>query len=344
MIRKTPKILKYQQLKLNEVASAIIKKYPAALLARAVSYLYTKETKASFQIEREEPDQTRAELFIQLLRLAEKKSFWHKDELIDLQNRIVDQRFAAKDYRNFQNYVGETHAFGKERIHFICPKPEDVTRLMEGLIETASQCVNQKFDPVLFAAIIAFGFVFIHPFDDGNGRIHRFLIHNILALNGFTPAGVIFPVSAAMLQQMPKYDHTLESFSNVLLPLINYSLNDLGEMVVHGETSRFYSYVDFTFICEQLYEFIESTVTDQLPAELNFLARYDAAKKSVRSIVDMPDRLIDLFIKTCATNQGKLSNAKRKSHFSMLTDEEITHMEQGIALALREFEDISRLE
>ena len=334
----------FSDMKLNEMASTTIKKYPEALLARAVSYLYTKETKASFQIEREEPEHTRAELFIHMLRLAEKKSFWHKDELIDLQNKIVDERFAAKDYRDFQNYVGETHAFGKERIHYACPKPADVPRLMDGLIETACQCDDQKFDPVLFAAIMAFGFVFIHPFDDANGRIHRFLIHNILALQGFTPPGVIFPVSAAMLQQMRKYDNTLESFSNALLPLITYSLNDHGEMEVHGETSRFYSYIDFTFICEQLYEFIENTVVDQLPAELNFLARYDAAKRSARSIVDMPDRLMDLFIKTCATNQGKLSKSKRKSHFSMLTDEEITSMEQKIAFALQEFEDISRLD
>lgn len=36
------------------------------------------------------------------------------------------------------------------------------------------------YDPVL-AAGIAFGFVFIHPFEGGNGRIHRYLIHHVLA-------------------------------------------------------------------------------------------------------------------------------------------------------------------
>ncbi len=29
--------------------------------------------------------------------------------------------------------------------------------------------------------------------EDGNGRIHRFLIHNILARRGFTPKGVMHP-------------------------------------------------------------------------------------------------------------------------------------------------------
>ena len=41
--------------------------------------------------------------------------------------------------------------------------------------------------PVVHAAAIAFGFVFVHPFEDANGRIHRFLIHNILARSRFTP-------------------------------------------------------------------------------------------------------------------------------------------------------------
>ena len=41
---------------------------------------------------------------------------------------------------------------------------------------------------------------FCTPFEDGNGRIHRFLIHNILARQGFTPEGVMFPISAPMLK------------------------------------------------------------------------------------------------------------------------------------------------
>ncbi len=44
----------------------------------------------------------------------------------------------------------------------------------------------------------------------------------------------------------------------------------------------------------------------------------------------MPDRLIDLFIKSCTANNGKLSKGKRSSHFSMLTDEEIKRIEQEL--------------
>ena len=35
---------------------------------------------------------------------------------------------------------------------------------------------------------------------DGNGRIHRFLMHHVLAKRGYSPDGVIFPISAAILR------------------------------------------------------------------------------------------------------------------------------------------------
>jgi Fic family protein len=46
---------------------------------------------------------------------------------------------------------------------------------------------------------------------DGNGRIHRFLIHNILARRKFTPEGLMFPVSAVMLKNPADYDASLEA-------------------------------------------------------------------------------------------------------------------------------------
>ncbi len=73
---------------------------------------------------------------------------------------------------------------------------------MEGLIASHERMGSGGVSAVIHAAAVAYGFVFLHPFEDGNGRIHRFLIHNILARHGFTPAGIIFPVSASMLKKM----------------------------------------------------------------------------------------------------------------------------------------------
>jgi Fic family protein len=57
----------------------------------------------------------------------------------------------------------------------------------------------QGLDAVLAAAVLAFGFVYIHPFEDGNGRLHRYLMHHVLAERGFNPPGLVFPVSAVIL-------------------------------------------------------------------------------------------------------------------------------------------------
>ncbi len=48
------------------------------------------------------------------------------------EDKIHVPRFFEPDYRSNQNYVGETLARGKEKIHFACPKQEDLTDLMEG--------------------------------------------------------------------------------------------------------------------------------------------------------------------------------------------------------------------
>jgi hypothetical protein len=106
----------------------------AELLKRALGYLYTKETESSFEIEPINPTSARTERFVALLQLAEQKDFCEEMPLIELQNRIVDSRFRDSDYRMNQNYVGETIARQKEKIHFACPKPEDLADMMEGLI------------------------------------------------------------------------------------------------------------------------------------------------------------------------------------------------------------------
>ncbi len=78
--------------------------------------------------------------------------------------------------------------------------------MMDGLLECQRRMESTPLDAVVQAAVAAFGFVFVHPFEDGNGRIHRLLIHLVLSRNAFTPKGVIFPVSAVMLQRRHEYD------------------------------------------------------------------------------------------------------------------------------------------
>lgn len=330
-VRRTELLTQFEQSNLTERSCKIIEGYPVDLLKRALAYLYTKESKSSFEIEHIKSSANRTERFVALLQLAEKEDFFLKPALIDLQNRIVDERFKDHDYRTNQNYVGESIAWQSERIHFVSPKPDDLVGLMDGMIAAHGRMgTAEALHPVAHAAVIAYGFVFMHPFEDGNGRIHRFLIHNILVRRGFTPAGIMFPVSAVMLKRRENYDTSLEAFSKPLMPLIEYELNEQGRMTVHNETADFYRFPDLTPQTEALFEFIRETIEVELVEELRFLVNYDKIRRAIQEVVDMPDRLIDLFIRCCLQNRGSLSRRKREELFAMLKDDEVAKMEAAV--------------
>jgi hypothetical protein len=329
-VRRTHTLSDFQNADFTERCKKVVSAYSPELLKRALSYLYTSETKSSFEIEHIEPSATRTERFIAMLQLAEKEDFCEKAHLIDLQNRIVDPRFQDSDYRKVQNYVGESVVWQREKVHFACPKPGNLESLMGGLIAAHERMDTGSVPPGVHAAAIAYGFVFLHPFEDGNGRIHRFLIHNILARHGFTPEGIMFPISASMLKNPTEYNASLEAFSRLLMPLVEYTLDEDARMIVNNDTARWYAYIDMTPQAEALFRFIEHTIDTELVEELSFLATYDEAKSSIQNIVDMPDRQIDLFIRFCLQNNERLSARKRDSHFEFLTDDEIARMEEAI--------------
>ena len=49
----------------------------------------------------------------------------------------------------------------------------------------------------------------------------------------------------------------------------------------------------------------------------------------------MPDRQIDLFIRFCLQNDGRLSARKRASQFDSLSNQEIASMEHAVQSAYR---------
>jgi Fic family protein len=332
-VRRSDTLRSYETADLPGRCRQVVAGYSAELLKRALGYLYAKETKSSFEIEHIKPTSTRTERFVALLQTAEQEDFCRKEQLIEIQNQIVDARFRDSDYRSSQNYVGETVAWQEERIHFACPKPEDLADLMDGLIAAHERMNTGGVSAVIQAAVIAYGFVFLHPFEDGNGRIHRFLIHNILARRGFTPKDVMFPISAVMQKKTSDYHASLEAFSRHLMPLVEYSLDENGHMSVHNDTAIWYRFSDMTPQAEALFRFIDQTIDTELANELAFLANYDKTKKAIQEIVDMPDRRIDLFIRFCLQNNGRLSARKRANHFDFLSDEEILLLEQAVQSA-----------
>jgi hypothetical protein len=201
---------------------------------------------------------------------------------------------------------------------------------MAGLIAADGRLREAAIHPVIHAAAIGYGFVFTHPFEDGNGRIHRFLIHNVLAIRRFTPQEIIVPVSAAMLRDPQAYDASLEAFSRPLLEIVDYSLDAEGQMTVRSDRSEWYRFPDLTRQAEALFRFVEQTIERDLPEELAFLKGYDRTKRLMQEVVDLPARKLDLFIRLCQQNGGTLSAAKRQSHFPLLRDDEIARLEDAV--------------
>lgn len=185
------------------------------------------------------------------------------------------------------------------------------------------------------AAILSFGFVFLHPFEDGNGRIHRFIIHYVLSKTKFTPENMLFPVSAVMLKNIRKYDEILESFSLPLLMVIDdYDLNDQAILTVLSDTKIHYQYIDYTVFAEYLFACIETTIESDFKEELNFIERYDKTKQAIQTIVDMPDLRIDRAIRCIVENKGTLGEKMKRTYFKELSQEEINAIERIVQLEM----------
>lgn len=302
---------------------------PPDLFRRAIDYLYFKESKSSYDIERETATPDREARFVEALKragTAPAADSLSKQHLAEIQSIIVEPRFAHENFRTWQNYVGQNMMGRAQRIHYVCPPGPFVHSLMAGLAESATK--SSGVNSVVRAAVISFGFVFIHPFEDGNGRLHRFLIHDTLAHDKFVPDGMILPVSAYMLHNPGEYDAALEHFSKPLSQLANYTLNHEDEMTVNNPdmVEGYYRFPDLTSQVEYLFHAVEQTITTELIAEVLFLQHYDEAREKIRMIVDLPDRQLDLMIKLLHQNNGILSKIKR-SRFEHLTDDEIKRIE-----------------
>ena len=325
---KTSKLENYISLKLDEKTSEEIKDLHKDLLLRTSAFLLLKDSKASFAIEGESPAQTRTARWGRAIGQAGTKPL-SKDELKRLQQIVIeDTRFTKMGYRTEGGFVGEHDRKTGEPIpEHISAKWQDVEKLMEGLLETAKLLEKSNFHPVLSAAKIAFGFVFIHPFVDGNGRIHRYLIHHLLSAMNYTPQGMIFPVSAAMLEKLNDYRNTLEKYSYPLLEFIEWKKSEDNNIDVLNETIDYYRYYDATHHCEFLFECVDYTIQKIIPEEVQYLKRYDTMKAWLDNDFQMPDKTVALLIRFLNQNNGKLSERAREKEFSKLKDEEVKAVE-----------------
>jgi Fic family protein len=328
MIRWTPALRAAVDQRLDIRARELIGRTRHDLVTRAAAFLLLSDSKSSFAIEGERPPRARAARWASAIAEAGARPI-SVGELERLQRLVIgDARFVKLGLREHGGFIGTHDRETQEPVpeHVSAP-PEALDDLLAGIIEYDRRALAGGVPPVAAAAAIAFGFVYVHPFVDGNGRLHRWLIHHVLAAAGYNPPGIVFPISAVILRRIHEYRAVLEAYSAALLPLIEWSATADGNLTVHNDTASYYRYFDATAHAEFLHSCVEQTVEHDLPREVGFLEAFDAFSSAVKEVVEMPDRQIERLRVFLAQGAGRLSERAKTHELGALTDLEVEQLQ-----------------
>lgn len=306
-------------------------------IERAVNWLTIKESKASFAIESEgkEEDRIRRLANAMSAHCGNIDSALTEEGMLLIQRAIMgDKMVGAKlGIRRSPVFVGHTNSLFEPVIDYLAPHHKMVAEMMEGLRAFEQRTRGQS--PLLRAAALSFGFVYIHPLGDGNGRLSRFLINDILRRDGFLPAPVILPVSAVISENAMRraaYDTALEHLSRPLMATMN-AVCKFGATERHedGVESNLHvadwdrglatwRYADLTFQSEYLVDVIRHSILHGLKDEAVYLRRYDTARDSLKEIIEGRDEDYAAIIRSLVTNM-KVSGKLRKTYPGVFSDE-----------------------
>ncbi len=329
LIRKSEKLEEYIASNIRESIDNGLDKRDKDLIKRTAAFLLLKDSKASFAIEGEYPPNMRARNWGKAIGQAGKKPLT-LSEIERLQHIVIgSKKLKNMGIRQGEGFIGEhdRETFSPIPDH-ISAKAKDLNSLMNGLLNTNNLLQNSTYDPILTATTIAFGFVFIHPLSDGNGRIHRYLIHHILTWMGYTKRDMIFPVSSAILNRISDYQDVLEDFSSQRIDLIEWEPTSDHNIKILNDTVDLYRYFDLTPQAEFLYECVEETINKIIPDEIDYLEKYDKLTNRINSFYNLPNSKVDLLIKLLNQSNGRLSKKKKENHFEELTDEDVAIIEE----------------
>ncbi|MBK5003189.1 Fic family protein [Pseudomonas sp. S31] len=295
-------------------AREFIESLAPVMMDRAIQWAYLHETQDSFAIEKEAPTEDKSRRFIQLLRQAHERLPLTEDYLVQLQNAAISNPYdLAAAFRHEQNHLANGLQ-GAAGVSYVPPPPELCRELMEGLMRFANTA-PQQVDPLVAAGIISFGFVFLHPFMDGNGRLSRFLIHHALCQSGALENGLLLPVSVAMKREERMYMETLQLFSRPVRDFWEVNWIDFDQYSFDFQGSdAIYRYWDATasvvFTCQMAKRALEV----ELREETVFLANYDAVYKAVDEKTDVRGSDLANLVMMCLSNGGVVSKNRRKQY------------------------------
>lgn len=302
------------------------------MIVRAAGFILLADTQASFAIEGEKAPRNRLDRWLKAVENAGRNRL-DLDELIRLHESLIeDPRFTTIGIRKDEVFLGERDENNYPNPEFIGAKQSDLHTLITGFFHTLDMLSVAEVHPVLQATALAFGFVYIHPHDDGNGRMHRFILHHIMAKCGYTPKEVIFPISSVLFERIDEYRRVLTNHSAPLMDYIEWEPTVKGNVRILNETIDLYKYFDCTEAVEFIFECVEHTINHSIPAELEYLESYDKALNGIGMIVEMPNERTKRLIHYIKENGGRLGKKRREGEFALLTDEELKEIEDIVSL------------
>jgi hypothetical protein len=284
-----------------------------------------RESKASFLIEGEADRGSRIQRFADVMarRTGQGELPLTDGALAELQREILGpvSTLTRLGIRQSPVFVGETVRL-QEVVHYVAPPESNLADMLEGLRIFLDRTQGQS--AVLRSAVAAFAFVYIHPLADGNGRVHRFLINDVLRRDGVIPAPVILPVSAVITAdagERRSYDQVLDQVSKPLMQSVGdqvkfasvhttYADGVVSNFVFSGqEMARpIWRYPDLGPHIVYLSKVIARTLSEQMRDESKFLRAHHRAREAVKEVVEMPDHQADRLLRSMQANQGSLSN------------------------------------
>ncbi len=345
LVLRTARVRQAEQYDCAQHLADLEGEFGADVLLRSVVWLTIKESRASFAIEHEEQHVDRVRRFASVMeqRCGQFDEPLSEAALGELQSQILGPRATRYGVRRSPVFVGEVDGF-TEVVHYIAPRWSDAPELLSGLRDFAFRTVGAA--ALVRAAVLSFGFVYIHPMSDGNGRISRFLINDVLRRDKAIPAPFILPVSATITSTVINrrgYDHVLELFSKPLMRKYSDAWR-FGAEQIADDGVRFnlqfdayqdalpaWRFPDMTDHVEYLAQVVQLTIEQEMRKEAGYLRSLRVARERVKQVIEGPDSDIDRIIRSVRENGGKVSG-KLVKEFPALEDQ---HLAAGAVAAIQ---------
>ncbi|MFJ2692384.1 Fic family protein [Pseudomonas sp. NPDC087336] len=327
-VERTPQITALLEHDILARAQQFIQNLPAGMMDRAINWAYLNETRDSFAIEKESPSEDKSRRFIQLLKQAHERIPLSEDYLVNLQNATISNPYdMAAAFRHEQNHLANGLQ-GAAGVTYVPPEPDLCRELMNELMALGNEA-TKHIDPLVAAGVISFGFVFLHPFMDGNGRLSRFLIHQTLCRAGALENGFLLPVSVAMKREERLYLEALQEFSRPAREFWDVRWIDQGNLSFNFTGhSAIYRFWDATPGVRFTLEMAKRALEVELREKTIFLENYDKIVKAVDERYDVRGSDLSNLVMMCLAQNGTVSKHRRKQFKYSVQEEVFDYIEQ----------------